>query len=216
MSDSEVALWGIDGSIVLYGIMADILLIVPLVIYCVLNDTNSWAQYHQTYINMLYSAYAPLGISWWIVLADDSRAARTTVKGAIEMAGLGPFALLWVGWATFAMSAKTAGVLTTTNLFLYIMAILYPFINIILIVAHYHLSPPMYAWLEEAPMLQNPIDSVRPWAAPEGYDVSDRPAAQIAKKTAADEAGDIVDQASDEGEAEDEDVEASEGGDGWL
>lgn len=79
-------LWGIDGSIVLYGIIADILLIVPLVMYLVIADAanNDMRRYHQTYINMLYSAYAPLGISWWIVLADDSQIARTTVTTAVE------------------------------------------------------------------------------------------------------------------------------------
>jgi hypothetical protein len=79
-------LWGIDGSIVLYGIIADILLIVPLVMYLVIADAanNDMRKYHQTYINMLYSAYAPLGISWWIVLADDSQIARTTVTAAVE------------------------------------------------------------------------------------------------------------------------------------
>ena len=34
--------WGIDGSIVLYGLFADVALIVPLVIYIVTTDTNSW------------------------------------------------------------------------------------------------------------------------------------------------------------------------------
>ena len=103
-------LWGIDGSIVLYGLLADIMLIVPMVLYLVMEDASDFAKYHQTYINMLYSAYAPLGISWWIVLADDSQAARTALTGAIEMAGLGPFALFWVGFSTYLMSAKSASV----------------------------------------------------------------------------------------------------------
>lgn len=69
---TDAELWGIDGSIVLYGLLCDIFLIVPLVLYLTLTDTSSFAQYHQTYVNMLFSAYAPLGITWWIVLADDS------------------------------------------------------------------------------------------------------------------------------------------------
>merc|ERR1719487_412863 len=104
----EVPLWGIDGSIVLYGVFSDVALLLPLILYLVMDDASSYAQYHQTYINMLFSAYAPLGISWWIVLADDSQAARTSLRGAIEMAGLGPFALLWVGFTTFLMSASSA------------------------------------------------------------------------------------------------------------
>lgn len=113
---------------------------------------------------MLFSAYAPLGITWWIVLADDSQAARTALSSAIEMAGLGPFALLWVGMATYLMSAKSGGFLD--QLYVWIWSIVYPVINILLIVMHYHLSPPMYAWLEKAPLRKNPIDDPTPWAAP--------------------------------------------------
>jgi len=159
-------LWGVDGSIIVYGIVADLLLIVPLVLYLMLDDANSWAQYHQTYINMLFSAYAPLGISWFIVLADDSTAARTALTGAIEMAGLGPFALLWVGLATFLMSAKSGSALVAVNTMVWIWALIYPVMNIGLIFLHYHLSPPMYAWLSVAPMQVNPIDSAKPWNTP--------------------------------------------------
>jgi len=166
VSSTEVELWGIDGSIILYGVMADLMLVLPLVLYLVLEDTNSWAQYHQTYINMLFSAYAPLGISWFIVLADDSQAARTALTGAIEMAGLGPFALLWVGYATFMMSAKSGAAFVSANTMVWIWSIIYPIVNIGLIVMHYHLSPPMYAWLAVAPMMANPIDSAKPWSLP--------------------------------------------------
>jgi len=115
---------------------------------------------------MLFSAYAPLGISWFIVLADDSQAARTALTGAIEMAGLGPFALLWVGFATFLMSAKSGAALVAANTMVWIWALIYPIMNIGLIVLHYHLSPPMYAWLAVAPMLVNPIDNAKPWNLP--------------------------------------------------
>jgi len=165
-TSGDVELWGIDGSIIVYGAMADVLLIVPLMLYLFLDDTNAWAQYHQTYINMLFSAYAPLGISWFIVLADDSQAARTALTGAIEMAGLGPFALLWVGMATFLMSAKSGSALVAANTMVWIWGLIYPVMNIALIVAHYHLSPPMYAWLAVAPMMANPIDSAKPWNLP--------------------------------------------------
>lgn len=177
MSDSTPAvevtdadLWGIDGSIVLYGVACDVFLLLPTILYLVLTDASSYAQYHQTYINMLWSAYAPLGISWWIVLVDDSSIARTALTGAIEMAGLGPFALFWVGTSTFMMSAKSAGVFNNADVYLW--AIIYPLLNIGLIVMHYHVSPPMYAWLTQAPMKANPIDNARPWGAPEEWQSS--------------------------------------------
>lgn len=147
--------------------MANVFMIVPIVLYCVLDDTNAWGQYHQTYINMIYSAYAPLGISWWIVLADDSKAARKALTGAIEMAGLGPFSLLWVGYSTYLMSSKSGAALIFANTAVWVFALIYPIINILLIVMHYHLSPPMYAWLKLAPYLPNSIDSIRPWSEPQ-------------------------------------------------
>jgi len=64
---------------------------------------------------MAITAFSPLGITWWIVLADDSIVARTILKGAISSAGMGPFMLLWVGMASHLMQAKNAAVLTTAN-----------------------------------------------------------------------------------------------------
>ena len=169
-------LWGIDGSIVLYGIIADILLIVPLLMYLLIADAasnNELRAHHMTYINMLYSAYAPLGISWWIVLADDSEHARTVVRTGVEQAGLGPYALLWVGMTTWFMQYKDSyNYFATLVLIEWIWAIIYPVVNILLIVTHYHLSPPMYAWLEKAPMKANPIDDPTPWSAPSQYKTS--------------------------------------------
>jgi len=144
--------------------MCDIFLIVPLVLYLTLADPSSFAQYHQTYINMIFSAYAPLGISWWIVLADDSKAARNSLIAGIEMAGLGPFALLWVGFASFMMQAKSGNVLN--NYLIWIWAIIYPVVNILLVVMHYHLAPPMFAWIAISKVRPNAIDNVRPWAEP--------------------------------------------------
>jgi len=76
---------------------------VPIILYFTVVDPNSWAGFHSTYINMAITAFAPLGITWWIVLADDSIAARTILKGAISSAGMGPFMLLWVGMASQLM-----------------------------------------------------------------------------------------------------------------
>ena len=40
--ENQEELWGIDGSIVVYGVMADLMLLVPLILYLTLTDTNSW------------------------------------------------------------------------------------------------------------------------------------------------------------------------------
>ena len=64
--------WGVDGSIVIYGLLCDAIILIPFIAFMIIEDTNGYAQYHQTYINMLFTAYAPLGLVWWIVALDDS------------------------------------------------------------------------------------------------------------------------------------------------
>ena len=64
------------------------------------------------------------------------------------------------------MSAKSGAALVAANTMVWIWALIYPVMNIGLIIAHYHLSPPMYAWLAVAPMMENPIDSAKPWNDP--------------------------------------------------
>ena len=49
---------------------------------------------------------------------------------------------------------------------MWIWTVIYPVVNILLIIMHYHLSPPMYAWLEKAPVKTNAIDNAVPWSAP--------------------------------------------------
>ena len=115
---------------------------------------------------MIFSAYTPLAITWWIVLIADSTEARTALQGAIEMAGLGPFALMWVGYSTYLMSAKASGNLLIANTAVWMWGIIYPIVNICLIVMHYHLSPSMYAWIKLAPLPVAAIDSYRPWSQP--------------------------------------------------
>ena len=159
--------WGLDGSIIMYGIIADVCLLVPMILYLVLDDSTKYHADHQTYINMIYSAYMPIGIMWWILLADDSNWARTLFQGAIELAGLGPIALLWVGFSTFLMEAHENEHLGQS--YSWMWGIIYPCINILLIAMHHHLAPPMHAWTRLAPLPVNPIDSVKPWAQPEGF-----------------------------------------------
>ena len=70
---------------------------------------TGYAKYHQTMINMMCSAWMPFAITWIIVLAADSPMARAALTGAMSMAGLGPFALQWVGLMSFIMAAHSAG-----------------------------------------------------------------------------------------------------------
>lgn len=62
------------------------------------------------------------------------------------MAALGPFALMWVGYMAFLMSAQASGVLgNTANV---IWALVYPVINIGLIIMHWIISPKIYKWID--------------------------------------------------------------------
>jgi len=38
--------WGVDGSIIVYGIASDVMCLVPFLLYLILDDASSWAQYH--------------------------------------------------------------------------------------------------------------------------------------------------------------------------
>merc|ERR1719199_1704289 len=104
--------------VLIYGIVADLLVVVPIILYMVLgNTTNGYNKYHQTMINMLVSAWMPFAITWIIVMAADSAAARAALTGAMSMAGLGPFALQWVGLMAFIMDTHSAGtILQVPNL----------------------------------------------------------------------------------------------------
>jgi len=110
---------------------------------------------------MAMTTFAPLGITWWIVLADDSIAARTLLKGAISSAGLGPFALLWVGFSSHLMGAKSGAVLLSENWGVWMFGFIYFVLNILLLILHYNLAPVMIAWTNTAPVDKNtPIDNV--------------------------------------------------------
>ena len=103
--DSEVSFT----PVMIYGIIAELLCIVPIILYMVLRDTkNNFNQYHSTMINMLVSAWMPFAITWIIALAADGPLARAGLTGAMAMAGLGPFALQWVGLMSFIMAAHNA------------------------------------------------------------------------------------------------------------
>ena len=136
--------------VMIYGIVADVMVILPIILYMVLSDTtNMYNQYHQTMINMLTSAWMPFAITWIIVMASDSPMARTALTGALTMAGLGPFALQWVGLMAFIMAAHDAVKLGESEnlifLFLYIGG------NIGTVVMHWMLSASVQDWIVNAP-----------------------------------------------------------------
>lgn len=95
--------------VMIWGIIGDVGCIVPIILYMLLKDTkNNYNQFHSTMINMLVSAWMPFAIMWIIAIAADSNLARAGLTMAMSMAGLGPFALQWVGLMSFIMAAHSA------------------------------------------------------------------------------------------------------------
>jgi hypothetical protein len=94
--------------VLVYGIISDCLVILPIIFYLALDGATGYSKHHQTMINMLVSSWMPFGIVWIIVMAADSKMARMAMTGAMEMAALGPFALQWVGLMAFLMSASSS------------------------------------------------------------------------------------------------------------
>jgi hypothetical protein len=94
---------GFNTSMIVYTAVANALTVLPVMLYLFIDDVNGYAAYHQTYINMLTATYAPMSVAAWIVNYDDSKKARESLTAATEMAGLGPFSLMWVGYYDFLM-----------------------------------------------------------------------------------------------------------------
>jgi MFS-type transporter involved in bile tolerance (Atg22 family) len=131
--------------IMIYGVIADCMVVLPILFYMVL-DTTGYSKHHQTMVNMMTSSWMPFAIIWMIVLFNDTPTSRLALSGALEMAALGPFALQWVGYMAFLMSAQASGVLgEVSNVF---WAIAYPLLNITLIIVHWLMSEGIYNWIE--------------------------------------------------------------------
>lgn len=92
------------GGVAVYGIIADSMVVLPILFYMLL-DSQGYSKHHQTMVNMMTSSWMPFAIIWMIVMMNDTPTARTALSGALEMAALGPFALQWVGYMAFLMSA---------------------------------------------------------------------------------------------------------------
>lgn len=92
--------------VLIYGIIADCLVILPIILYIA---TGGFARFHQTMINMLVSAWMPFAITWIIGMVADGPMARAAMEGAMNMAGLGPMCVQWVGLMGFIMAAHSAG-----------------------------------------------------------------------------------------------------------
>jgi len=137
----------------MYGLLADGLMFAPVIVYLVLKNTNGYGKYSQTYISMLAATYGPLSITWFTMLFGDNKLSRAAVKGAVEMAGMGPFSLLWVGFLSFLMAATDAKTLKTSDGNINtIMAVIYGCGNVLLIIIHWLMGPGILEWIDNTPL----------------------------------------------------------------
>ena len=146
---------GLNSSVILYGFLADMLVIAPVIVYMALDDVDGNAKYHQTYINMLCAAYMPLSITWLTVVFNDGAATRAALKGTVEMAGMGPFALLWVGYLSFMMAATVDNKLKADENILFV--IVYGVGNLALLAVHWLIAPGIINWVNTAPLPPVPV-----------------------------------------------------------
>lgn len=141
-----------------YGIVADLMVVVPIILYMLLDGTNGYSKHHQTMINMMTSSWMPFAVVWIIVAVNDNDVSRMALTGALEMAALGPFALMWVGYMAFLMSAQASSVLNAADGMNIVFAILYPLLNIGLIIMHWYVSEGIYNWIQNAPFPSDEVD----------------------------------------------------------
>lgn len=73
---------------------------------------------------------------------------RIGMKGALAMAGIGPWAAQWMGWIAFMMGSS--GALSDTYTILW--GILYVCVNIGLMALQWHIGPGVMNWIINAPL----------------------------------------------------------------
>lgn len=136
--------------VLVYGIIANVVVWLPWMFYIAQEDAHKYCQFHLNYIQMLTVAYAPLSISFWLVLGFDSQQARDKMIYSLSTAKLGPFGLLWVGLYTFAMTASDGKVLDEgINTFAFFF---YLTVNCFSIWLHIAWGPKVYVWAKKAPL----------------------------------------------------------------
>ena len=95
----------------------------------------------------------PFAALWIISQIYDNEMVRIAMRGALNMAGIGPWAAQWGGWIGFMMGST--GILSDTYTILW--SILYACINIGLMAMEWHIGPGVAKWIDEAPFAEESI-----------------------------------------------------------
>lgn len=111
--------------------------------------------------------YAPLALTWMAILFSDSADLRKAIGWTVAHAGLGVYSLVWVGYFTFLMQARSGGsVLKNSENTLFV--IIYGAGNVVLELLHWFISPAIYDWLENAPLPPVVVEEPTPEEGEEG------------------------------------------------
>lgn len=131
--------------LLVYGIVADCLIIISLIMYLALGPDPA----HNLWIEATYITWMPFAAIWIMAMIDDGPVVRAALKGALSMAGLGPWSAMWAGWISFLMIKSDSLALGTTGSIIF--GIVYPCINIGLIALEWHMGAGVIYWIENAP-----------------------------------------------------------------
>jgi len=73
--------------LLVYGIIADCLILVPLIIYLAAGPDGA----HSLMFQALYISWMPFAAIWILAMIDDGPVVREAMRGALAMASLGPW-----------------------------------------------------------------------------------------------------------------------------
>ena len=94
---------GVHPMVYVYGILSWALITAPLIIYLIQDNTNTYKPFHNSYITKLAASYTPLALIAPFAIFMDSAKHREVLRWSLMFTGMGPFALLWVGYYDFLM-----------------------------------------------------------------------------------------------------------------
>jgi hypothetical protein len=94
--------------VIVYGVLADLLVLLPIIIMVSVSNELGYASYHTAMVNMMVIGWMPYGIVWIGAIAADDAEVRTALKETLSMSMLGPNMLQWIGYFSFLMLANDA------------------------------------------------------------------------------------------------------------
>lgn len=134
--------------IIVYGVVAECLVLIPLILILATGGSSASTYLHQKWVEKTVGAWAPFAILFWIQFAEDNEWVRLAMKASLISANGGAWSGMWVGYYSFMLHAHKDGNLGGINI---LWAILYPALNVGLIVMQWFVGQDVLRWIDEAP-----------------------------------------------------------------